>query len=313
MASLSIGSGTYIGNPVIVTVTPGTTPTGAVFHRVILQVTVNSTHDFTFSSMAGGGAIAFDVSSALKAVADSATYTPDIPQTATTYSFTAAAWDEWMVNGAIGDNHLNPATATSGSYKVGALSDLMRYTSRPQSGNSLKPASSRSPEVAFVDYNSITGGVATAVAAGLSGNVYGITRPADGYELRFINSLGVHENVFVNCLPSSEVNYQTERHIISRQETLANFSRGIALKRNNHERWKMSSGPLDRKWQQYYLHEVLMARWAWLDIGSASNSQSFLPVHILPDDTVPAIDRAAATPLTVDFTIEFDMNGSPTT
>lgn len=301
---------------------------GATFHRVLLTVTVTGTlggtsigsGTFQFSSPVGsGGTIPFDISSAVRAVADRFT-----PAAATfsypTYAVSIFAQEEYMIDGIVyqGDS----ATASqSGAVYIGSYTDLERIKGQTPARWSRKPTSS--PQIAFAGKSLIVpgacsnGGTWTApavstqtVAAGLNTtyNYYGVTAPQDGYELRFINSLGVHENVFIHCLRSSEVTYHTDKYAIARQETLTQFSRGLAVKQNNRERWKMSSGPLDKSWQQWFLHEVLMARWAWLLVGS-----TYLPVHILPGDTVQAVDRAAANTLTVDFTIEFDLNGSPTT
>ena len=97
----------------------------------------------------------------------------------------------------------------------------------------------------------------------------------------------------------------TEKQIISRQETLTNFSRGVAIKQNNHEQWKMSSGPLDKAWAAWFAHEFLMARWAWIKIGS-----TFIPCHIIPEETTPLIDRIKNDPIAIPFTIELDITGA---
>jgi hypothetical protein len=116
----------------------------------------------------------------------------------------------------------------------------------------------------------------------------------------------VHENVFLTGFPKREVSISTEQYVISRQETLSQFSRGLAVKQNNHETWTLSSGPLDRQWQSWYIHEVLMARWAWLRIG-----EHYIPCHILPDETIQALDRQKGDVLTVPITVELDIEGSP--
>jgi hypothetical protein len=135
---------------------------------------------------------------------------------------------------------------------------------------------------------------------------YPIAAPADAYALRFINSLGVHESLHLHCLRQTAVNVKTDHYIIARQETISQFSRGVTVKQNGYEQWKMSSGPLDLAWQRYYLHEVLMAEKAWIEIDG-----QWLPCHIIPEESTAGVDRSKGEALTVEFTIRFDINGSP--
>ena len=310
----------FIGNPIIVTVTPGSVSPDAVFHRVRLKVNVTGSGSgtFEFSSPAEDSYIDFDISSALCAVADTFMFTAT-PGSYPSFGYTATSYDDYMVDGVV-ETQLNGTFSDSGFY-IGAKSDKERLFGGPSSF-SRKPTSS--PEVCFYRPNqqgesdgrskhlvpgstsSSPSVTAVSVSAGFVSGIYGIPQPQDGYEIRFINGLGVHENVFVNCLRTAEVAITTERHIRARQETMSYLSHGITVKKNNHERWKMSSGPLDRQWQEWYLHEFLTARWAWIGVGG-----NYYQVHILPEETTRGIDRASGNPLTVDFTIEFDINGSP--
>ena len=124
--------------------------------------------------------------------------------------------------------------------------------------------------------------------------------------MRFINSLGVHESAHISCLRTTDVNISTTKMAISVQERIDKFSRGMMLKENDYETWHMTTGPIDRAWMQYWLHEVLMARWAWLKVDGA-----WLPVHIVADETVAGPDRTKAEMMQVQFGLQFDINGSP--
>jgi hypothetical protein len=135
---------------------------------------------------------------------------------------------------------------------------------------------------------------------------YPIDAPADSFELRFVNTLGVHESSHISCLRTVNVNYHVEQYVIARQETLTRFSRGVTAKSDDYEVWRMNSGPLDRRWLQWWLHEPLKSRWAWLKVDGL-----WLPVHVIPEETVAGIDRTKAEALTVDFSLRFDINGSP--
>lgn len=324
MASAILFSGSkFIGCPVVFNVTPGSVPSGATFHQVRVVVTISG-HTFEFSTpVDGSGAIPIDISSALRAVADNHEYS------ATEFSYPSfggsagdkiEAYDDYLEDGV--EKHSAGTTGTlGGPYYVGRLTDRERLLFGTQAQElpsywTRKPTSS--PEVCFAGNPHLTHGAfgsypsvtANMVENGMqtfgADKVYGIAHPADGFELRFINSLGVHENVFITCLRQSEVNIKNDFYTIARLETLTQFSRGVAVKQNDYEQWKMSSGPLDRAWQQWWLHEPLMAKWAWLNVDG-----QWLPVHIVPEETTKGIDRTKGDALTVEFTIRFDINGSP--
>ena len=329
MATISaVSESKFIGCPITYRVAPASIPAAATFHRVRLAVVISSggteAGSFEFSApVSGTEAVDFDISSAFRAVADRHEYSP----TTLTYpSWTAQlkAYDDYLLNGE--ERHIGPSEDVSVNTKyVGRLTDRERmlYGSASEelpSKWTRKPTTSK--EIVFfglnyfshTNFSEAPGTTAVEVKdetdkpwnATNTYNTYAITQPADGFEMRFINSLGVHDNVFVNCLSQTEVNITTDHYVIARQETLTQFSRGITAKQNDYEQWKMSSGPLDRAWQQWWLHEPLMAKWAWLNVSGL-----WLPVHIVPEETTKGIDRAGVSALTVDFTLRFDINGSP--
>lgn len=327
--NLSVNNPRLAGLPIIVTANATKSRPGVVFRRIILSVTVTNNYTaesdtFEFSKpVTANETIRFDISSAVRALADSYRYDAAIAGTLATYpsySFVVDSYEEYMTDGQV-SKASGMSLSQTGSVFMGTISDIARLYNVWPSRWSQKPTGS--PQVAWVGHQLCMAGEATnsehlvwtaptvSVVTVGSGqhtdeNYYGIPTPSDGYHLRFINSLGVHEDAFLHCLRTTEVNIKTDKYTIARQETLTEFSRGLAIKKNNHERWILSSGPLDYDWQQWYLHEVLMARWAWMLVD-----WRWVPCHILPEETVAGIDRQKSTALEVQFTIEFDINGSP--
>lgn len=296
----------------------------------------------------------FDISSALRAIADQWQPAPSssiaddniaAPQSFTypAITFYMEAEEEWMNDGAIShsDTARYPGSAPSvATMYMGTLTDRERLaaTPSPPAAYSRKPTTA--PEICFYHPNQqgqpdgtskhLHPGICNnngsqsapsvtpfSVGSGLAAatNTYGIPYPQDGHEIRFINSLGVHENIFVAGHPTKEVNITTEKYTISRQETLTQFSRGLAIKQNDHETWKFSSGPLDEAWASWYIHEFLMARWVWIGfeppISTLQSSLLWVPCHILPEETTPIVDREHAGMLEVPFKLQLDINGSP--
>lgn len=310
----------FIGSPFTVPVT-ARNYANATFHRIRLSVTVNSDTSYVFTAPVTSDALTvlFDISSALRAFADNHEYRATVLNQYPNMSVSCVACSDYMINGEVHEG-VDPSEPTiiSGLY-VGRLTDLERLTGTRPARYSRKPNSI--PEIVFNGSTFLSPGptvdgitpsaphvdsyvVGTDDTSSL--NIYPIAKPKDGYEIRFINSLGVHENVFVKGFPSIEAKIETERYVFSKQETLSQFSRGIAIKQNDNEQWKMTSGPLDRQWVSWFAHEFLMVRWAWLNIGG-----NYIPCHIIPDEDIILRDGKDSSPMEILFTVELDINGSP--
>lgn len=312
----------FWGQPVVVTA-QAQNYANATFHRLRLVVSIG-TSVFEFSSPVSSDALSviFDISSAFQAVAEKYIYEVTPPLSYPALTATVVACSDYMLDGQeYSGIDMSEATVIGPLY-AGKLSDMERITGSVPERYTRKPTT---PEIAFIGWTSLQptaiGGslspsapsvTSVTVPAGFASgsNIYGISAPQDGYELRFINSLGVHENVFVSGFPVISSQITTERYTISRQETLANFSHGVTVKSGDYEKWEMSAGPFDREWARWFVHEVLMARWMWIGIKN-DNLIRYVPCHILPEDTTQIVRSKDASLLEVPFTIELDIEGSP--
>lgn len=309
------GDGCFAGNPVVYLV-ESATYNKAVFQRLRIVVSVTdgtNEGEFEFSQPVNGQeTVQFDISSALCAILEKHQYAADTLSGYPTLIHKVKPFDDYLIDGE--EKHVAGTESETYTAYAGGLTDRERLTNARPTRYSRKPTAS--PEIvhlgktlivagAFGGTPSVTSVEITSQTAATA-TYYPIAAPVDSYEMRFINSLGVHESIHVACLPITETHIQTEEYVVAVQETLTRFSRGITRKQNDQEHWKMSSGPLDRAWQQWYLHEVLMSEQAWIKIDGV-----WLPVHIVPEETVTGADRTKADALTVEFTIRFDINGSP--
>jgi len=142
--------------------------------------------------------------------------------------------------------------------------------------------------------------------------VYAILPPKDAIQLRFVNGMNCLESVHLSGFSKKEVSIQTDRYIVDSQETPDRFSRFIAIKNGNREKWVLTSPPLDEQWASWYIHELLTARWAWIAVtGIAAAAETWIPVIILPEETTTLIDRAKGGTTTVQITVELGVDGSP--
>lgn len=327
-----LGTGSqYIGCPAVYQIAPTGAGVGQTFYQAKVKVVAalgnNDSEEFSFStpietkpvnSVPTAQPAVFDIASALRAVAER--WQPSaIPATYPSVAFYIEAKEEWMTDGTIysSDTARYPGSSGTAEMYMGALTDRERITGDRPARYSRKPFSSR--EICFHDLQVIVPSPTSAapdVSLYLADdpgeqtfgdlNYHVIMPPRDGYEIRFINSLGVHENIFVYGLPQKSTHIATEQYVIARQETLTQFSRGLAIKKNDYETWALTSGPLDEEWASWYIHDFLLARWLWIRIND-----EYIPCHVLPEETTLLTDRITPARLEVQFKIQLDINGSP--
>lgn len=345
MASqLSLHSGSpLIGSPITYQVRAASVNGETAFHRIIFQVKAillqsgqtYESHEFTLSSpVESGELIAFDISSALRAVADTYEYTVVPPTNYPRVAFTLKVWDEYMQNGTLYENVGIVEERTTQYCLFGGFTDRERIVATQNGATGRKAqVMTRKPktqaEVVMVGEQMVCPlSLASAVSCGQAtigpqSVVRNISSPGlqtindhpvyavpagekDRYEFRFVNGLGCLESVSVKSLREGEMNVTSTTNLRAIQETFGEFSRAVVTKKNDYETWKLTSGPLDEAWHSWFLHEFLMAKWAWIKVDGV-----WLTCHILPEETVTTINRYDGNPYEVDFSVRFDINGSP--
>lgn len=340
-SNLQLISGSpLVGSPIVYQVTAGSPVGDVTFQRVKLYVTARLSTDSTarryeMSQPADKGeTVEIDIRSALQAVADKYEYTAEPPTRYPYILFSLEACDEYMQNGQ-NSGDVGITTNPGGRALMGSFSDLERLKAQQAGRNTTKftrkPNGQAAveivtvgetylrPEPMAVGIGNITNGPrvrsytisvegAHTLWSGTSyaTKVYAVADHQDRYRLRFVNGLGVVESVSVESLVSEEVAYKVSEYVKARQELFNQVSRGAVVKQNDQERLKLSSGPVDRLWQQWFLHELLMSPQAWIWID-----EMWVPCHIVPEETANGLSRVESKPLEVQFTVRLDIAGSP--
>lgn len=334
------------GSPLNVSITADSPAGDITFHQVKLTVTAHiqngTARDYEFARpVRNGETVLIDICTALQAAFSAYVYESTPPGAYPYVAFSLKAWDEYVLNG---ESHTTTAAELGGMRALaGAFSDMERLIAgdggRATAKFSRKP--NTSPEIVMVGeqyvhavdmevtIGNITHGQQSAVTnittegmLTIDGRqVYAVAAgDTDRYQFRFINGLGAMESVSVKVLRTSETNITSEKRVISRHETFGTFSRGTTKKQNDHETWRMTSGPVDEAWQSWFIHEFLMTEIAWVLVNgqwSMINGQwsmvngVWVPCHIVTDETVSGISREKADMLQVDFSVELDIDGSP--
>lgn len=320
------------------------------FHRVIMEVTCGmSGGNYEVIKMSApvekeetseSNVVQIDISSALRTFRDSYEYSAQ-PTTYPLVKFYLKAYDEYMLDGVVktmgeiiypakaNDNDEQPVYCTI----FGGYSDfdrLMSNGSKETTILSRKPISD--PHLAFVgEQIAYTPPYTTAQTLLASGNLAQpeskvVTIVSEGLQtigeqviyalpsteadtrqvFRFINSFGVLESISVPRVYSKKLAVTTNRYVLSRQETFSSFSRASIKKQNNKESWLFQTDPLTEEWLEWYLHEFLMSEHIWIDINSR-----FIPCTISPEEETTFLTRTEQNAMTILFTAQLDINGSP--
>ena len=340
-SNLQLISGSpLIGSPIVYQVKAGSPVGDVTFQRVKLYVTAGLSTDgvmrrYEMSQPASKGeTVQIDIRSALKAVADKYEFTAEPPTRYPFIQFSLEACDEYMQNGQ-NSGDVGITTNPGGRALMGSFSDLERLKAAQAGRNttkfSRKPNASAAVEIVTVGetylraetmnvgIGNITNGPRVRSytisgegyhtlwsGTGYATEVYAVADHQDRYRLRFVNGLGVVESISVESLVSEDVAYKVSEYVKAQQELFNQVSRGVVVKQNDQERLKLSSGPVDRLWQQWFLHELLMSPKAWIWIDSF-----WVPCHIVPEETVNGLSRVDSKPLEVQFTVRLDIAGSP--
>lgn len=331
------------GSPIIYKVEAGEY-THPVFHRVKLQVVARLTwggdyEDYKEIAMSSpaeeGEEIFFNVSSALCAVADKYERSYNRPQYEPYIEYYLVAWDEYMINGTGMESAKsyfpNNYQQTKLRALIGAYSDVERrlspenretgrFTRKPNTVPEIVRVNDTYIRPVDMQVNSLN------ISHGQECSEYRITQPGlqtvggveiyaipantkDCYPVRFYNGLGCMESLTISSFRETNVNFTTEVHTRVIQETFNKMSRGIASKQNDYETWRMSSGPVDETWMSWYIHEFLMAKWMWINIGE-SDLPLWVACHVIPDETVVGPNNAKKNKMEVVFSLQFDITGS---
>ena len=356
-----------IGNPLVLRVTPSTHKSTYNFHRTQLKVFARlivpggdsdeEEQEFKFSTAVDATTtkVQFDVSSALRAVADRYQYDATPPQQYPYVKFRVAAADDWMIDGRLYENQgrqkwpaedvtISGHTYTFYAYAfMGKFTDMERLQASGEDTQQLDVMTCKPTEGTEVVHQNCTIVYPVAFQRGLetdhmsddaepvfvSGapsngprsdqftpqttgamvvggrNVYVIPCPDNAVELRFISSKGCMESLHLRCLPKRVVNIQTDKYVISRQETFKKFSRATTRKHADYETWTLSSGPLSEAWASFYIHEVLMAQTMWMRSGT-----QWLLCHVLPEETTQLRDKSKPEMIEVQLTVRIDIDGA---
>lgn len=341
--NIVISSGSpLIGSPVFVTVTPET-KSGVTFHRVIVKVTASSassgitsqSDELSAPVITEGASIDVDISSAVRSVAESFVYSAHSSAGNKTYPVFAVhveTWDEWMENGVVNTNsHLHlGGSNTYYHFLLGAFTDFERLTAgltksvttltrKPATGEVIPSTGGLYVYPASFSYSLSTSAPSslptttavniTSLNANAVNSIGGRSVYVDGntdnyYAFQFVNGYGVIESAFAYCLSDKDVAKKIKEYDVIAPMTFNKIDRHVTRKTNSRHQLKMSSGPVNMEWQEWWQEEFLNTDKAWMLYRG-----TWVPVSIVPDETTKGIYLSSEDIPTVEFTVKMDFDG----
>ncbi len=328
--------GAFAKSPIIYDVTAETLTGNITFHLVKMKVTATISNaptatEYQMEQNTDEGEIhSFNISSALSALIDNYEFTVIPPAEYPYIQFHISVWDEYMKDGQLYEN-VAPINDNGGFALFGSFSDYERYVSditRTITAMSSKPTST--PEIVeageiFIKPKAMNGATILNITAGPQSIQYPITidtnnpkglRTIDGisvyvrnpsvdrFHFRFINRFGVMESIAVNSLVSISTSITSTKSTLAQRNVFNDVARGYVRKANDIEEWKLSSGPIDKNWQQWYIHEFIMSSWIWIYYRD-----TWVRCHIKPGETVTGYNGYDGNPLSIEFSVELDITG----
>lgn len=293
--------------------------------------------------------ITFDISSALRTFRDSYEYV-SYPVKYPIVKFNVKAYDEYMSEGMLHrtqpifyptDPNILPEERRDEAYMrtiFGAFTDMERTLSKNFRGvKSLTKKPQTTPQIAFVgeqvmlskpysternlmDSNTLeppSSTVVTVAKEGVQriGDVYIYALPATAAknrrQFRFVNSFGVVESIGVPKEYSRKAAFQTQKHIVSREQTFNKTNTVIARKGAKQETWMFKTDALDEEWTNWYLYEFFTSEHIWMLIPY-QGAEIWVPVNILPEEEITYHNAEDTSMYGLTFSVELCMEGSVT-
>ena len=134
--------------------------------------------------------------------------------------------------------------------------------------------------------------------------VYVVPPSPRRYHFYFVNSFGLIETISAECLPEENLKVQSHTHVLSRPERFESFSRSVNRKTSARHTLKMSSGPLDESWLQWWQDEFLMTSKAWIRMNGI-----YVPCNIIAQEDTPIRKYSTNDELVLTFSVEMDIDG----
>ena len=194
----------------------------------------------------------------------------------------------------------------SNSYKSAGV-----YLDSVQSSNRLTTQSLYASEVSWegITIPESTRGLSALIWEGLNVPpffIYAVPKQPFATYFEFVNRMGAVESVYAYGRRQHKHNVQQERQIKKHNTSFRPAARYVKRTLQEEESIVMSTGPVTRKWAQWFAREFFTAEKAWMYNEDAAD---MIPVIIECEEDITTINESEAEVLDLQFTVVKCING----
>lgn len=166
-------------------------------------------------------------------------------------------------------------------------------------GGALVPISLRIP-TDELEYGTFKAGIAAEAGKGK----YAVPSTPDMRNFLFLNGFGLIESATAVTKESLSYETESEQFVVPSEIGFRSHTRIASYAQQPFVTIEMSSGYVNREWAEWWINEFCTTRKAWMMADGR-----FLPVAIIPEDTVDLYDRSKPDLLAVNFTVRCSFAG----
>lgn len=120
----------------------------------------------------------------------------------------------------------------------------------------------------------------------------------------FLNGFGLPETANACMLESLTYKTSSDTYSIPSEIGMRGYGRVLNYAEPSTAEFSMSSGFVPREWAEWWIHEFLQTRMAWI-----VERGSVVPVAIIPDETLKLYDKSKPDMLAVTFKVKYSFRG----
>ena len=120
----------------------------------------------------------------------------------------------------------------------------------------------------------------------------------------FLNGFGMLESITAVTKESLEYEIQSETYAVPQEIGFRGNTQVVNYANSPEATFGMSSGFVNREWAEWWVNEFIVTRKAWV-----LHEGRYIPVAIIPDDTVSLYDKSKPGLMAVNFSVRYSFTG----
>lgn len=202
----------------------------------------------------------------------------------------------------IGQTYYVPFVHLNGGSEVETTASLNN-----NSDNSVIDTASSSSELDEIKLRvpiSLSNQIVTLSCAGTTRSLYVVPSTDELASFIFVNSFGMLESVCAFCKNNKVTNMSVNTYTIDKENSFSSTHSFISDSKETYTEYGMSSGWVNEEWKEWWLHEFITTRQAWMLINT-----KWIACSIVPESKYTLYDRTKAQANSVSFTVRLSLNG----